>query len=78
MKNRGLPTGIDERDRKYPSFKIWLLGGSWRHKYGKGFTISPPLYKRIWTQYTWNLRMRIKLFFTRSKNDNSESTNEQI
>lgn len=70
-----IPSPIDKRDKKYPSFKIWLFGGCWDFKYGKGCAVAPPLHKRIWTKYTWSLRMKIKNYFNKNKrvdNDNSE------
>jgi len=66
-----IPTGIDPRDRKFPSFKLWLFGGSWGHKYGNGGTVAHALHKRMYYRFIYPLVWRLKHKF-RDKSKDSQ------
>ena len=50
---------------KYPTFKLWVLGGKWSTD--TGWCVAPPLWKRIYIKLTWRAVKEIKDFFRSTK-----------
>ena len=47
-------------DFKYPSFRIWLFGGSF--PIANGACLANPLWKRFYYRYIWKIKNRFDLW----------------